>query len=313
MRSDSGDIYVQRVVADGHAAPGWKDAGVAACVAPGLQRFPVVVGDGEGGAVVAWQDERRAPDIDVYAQRVLVSGALAPNSSTEGVPLAVAPGRQDSPSITADGRGGAIATWVDYRNGNADVFVGRITFDQIVPTLLSLVRLVVSPEHVRLEWLDPRATVTRATVFRRSAESEWREVGRVSENEVGRLVFDDHAVSSGARLAYRLGVEGDAGFQYAAETWVEIPTSPALELAGPSPNPTTGDLMVSFGLPDAGAAKIEMLDLAGRVVMERDVGDLGGGRHEVVLSNRGLLSPGIYLLRLTHGVESRTSRAIVMR
>jgi hypothetical protein len=72
-------------------------------------------------------------------------------------------------------------------------------------------------------------------------------------------------------------------------------------------------LTAAFSLPDAAAARLELTDLAGRRILARDVGMLGPGEHVVDLAEGHRLAPGIYLLRLTRGSESLTSRAVVLR
>ncbi len=68
------DVYAQRVDATG--APKWAANGVPVCAASGTQDDPVIVGDGAGGAIVAWQDARSTPTL-VYAAR-LSSGGTRP-------------------------------------------------------------------------------------------------------------------------------------------------------------------------------------------------------------------------------------------
>jgi hypothetical protein len=72
-------------------------------------------------------------------------------------------------------------------------------------------------------------------------------------------------------------------------------------------------LSAAFSLPDAAAARLELTDLAGRRILARDVGALGAGDHVVDLAEGRRLAPGVYLLRLTRGDESLTTRAIVLR
>lgn len=71
--------------------------------------------DGDGGAIIAWEDCRVGSAVrDIYAQRVSGSGAAA--WTADGVPVAAAAASQYEPRIVPDGRGGAIATWYDYRD-----------------------------------------------------------------------------------------------------------------------------------------------------------------------------------------------------
>jgi hypothetical protein len=95
---------------------------------------------------------------------------------------------------------------------------------------------------------------------------------------------------------------------------------PAHVLAGPRltfaldpvrPNPSRGGtLTVRFSLPTDAPARLELLDVAGRRIASHEVGvgqhtlDLGAGQH---------LAPGLYLVRLTQGANTRTTRVAVLR
>ncbi len=111
------DIYVQQVNASGAAQ--WTVNGVAVCTATGYQQYPIIVSDGSGGGIITWMDYRSGPS-HLYAQRVSASGN--PQWTTDGVAICSATGGQDNPTIVSDGLDGAIITWFDYRNGNADIY-----------------------------------------------------------------------------------------------------------------------------------------------------------------------------------------------
>jgi hypothetical protein len=136
-RNGTADIYAQRVQADGTVAPGWPTNGVGLCVANRVQAFPQIVSDGAGGAIVTWHDSRGSSptfDIyDIYAQRVLATGTVAPAWPTNGVPLCTVASNQLYPQIVSDGAGGAIVTWYDRRSGQPidpifqDVYAQRVS------------------------------------------------------------------------------------------------------------------------------------------------------------------------------------------
>lgn len=84
-------------------------------------------------------------------------------------------------------------------------------------------------------------------------------------------------------------------------------------LPGAQPNPSADGLVVRFSLPDASAAVLELFDVSGRRVLSRGVGSLGPGAHTLRLAERGALPAGVYLLRLTRGGQSLSSRLSVMR
>jgi hypothetical protein len=91
-----------------------------------------------------------------------------------------------------------------------------------------------------------------------------------------------------------------------------VPTAAGLNLSGPWPHPARDHFTVSFSLPSAVPASLELLDLAGRLVERRDVGSLGPGSHQITLGGSRRLSPGVYLVRLSQGAESTSAKAVLL-
>lgn len=121
--SDYWDVYAQRVDADGVLS--WTGTGLPVCTATGDQRWPGIVADGNGGAIVAWSDYRSGADCDIYAQRLrLPFGPIWP---VNGVALCVATGSQYSPQLASDLQQGAILAWRDVRGTDMDVYAQRVT------------------------------------------------------------------------------------------------------------------------------------------------------------------------------------------
>jgi hypothetical protein len=138
FRNGTTDIYAQRVGASG--TPQWTAHGVALCNAVNSQSSPEIVGDGAGGAMIAWSDNRNG-GFDIYAQRVSDSGV--PFWAADGVPLCTASGSQQSPAIVSDGTSGAIVAWQDSRTGSSDVYAQRVEdrygeWGQPTPVLFSV-------------------------------------------------------------------------------------------------------------------------------------------------------------------------------
>ncbi|MCK4511090.1 hypothetical protein KAW64_05085, partial [bacterium] len=114
-------IYAQRL--DSSGAPMWG-GGVAVCAEIGDQDGAVLVGDGSGGAIIAWADHRGAYGGAIYAQRVDASGTLLWPGG-----IAVAPdtvGARGSIAIAADGSGGAVLAWADDRAGDGGIYAARV-------------------------------------------------------------------------------------------------------------------------------------------------------------------------------------------
>ncbi len=92
-----------------------------------------------------------------------------------------------------------------------------------------------------------------------------------------------------------------------AQFGVDAPRAGAVfALTGAWPNPARRSLSVSFSLPDGSPTALELLDLAGRRVRFREVGSLGAGTHRVSLVEGSTLRPGVYMVRLSRGRESRS-------
>jgi hypothetical protein len=88
----------------------------------------------------------------------------------------------------------------------------------------------------------------------------------------------------------------------------------AFMLEGVRPNPSRGEgLTVAFTLPTTATARLELLDVSGRRVVEREVGSLGAGTHTLDLGVGQRLAPGLYLVRLTQGANTRTTRVAVLQ
>lgn len=115
------DIFVQRVDANGNNS--WINNGVAICTNAFDQSAPIMTTDGNGGAIIAWQDLRNGNQ-DIFVQRIDSSGNVmwTPN----GLGIVVKNLRQSSPKIISDGSNGAILVWEDSINGNFDIYAQRI-------------------------------------------------------------------------------------------------------------------------------------------------------------------------------------------
>ncbi|HUN65453.1 MAG TPA: hypothetical protein VMW43_05080 [Bacteroidota bacterium] len=120
------EIYAQRISFAGIAE--WQAGGVPICsgVSNSACNMETIVSDGAGGAIISWQDERAggATARHIYAQRIDSSGTV--RWAVNGVAL-TSVSAQFSPASAADGSGGALISWSDYRNGSDyDLYMQRI-------------------------------------------------------------------------------------------------------------------------------------------------------------------------------------------
>ena len=183
-RSSNWDIYAQKIAAAGTVQ--WTANGVALCTATGDQQVPTITSDGAAGAIVTWQDQRSGSNYDIYAQRILAGGT--PQWTANGVALCTATGSQDYPSIISDGAAGAIVSWRDARNGNADVYAQRVgSTGQVgrgceVPGIQS-VKDVPMDQGGKVLVLWSASCEDSAPTFSISAYTLWRRVTTVAAQQ----------------------------------------------------------------------------------------------------------------------------------
>jgi hypothetical protein len=70
---------------------------------------------------------------------------------------------------------------------------------------------------------------------------------------------------------------------------------------------------VTFTLPNPGPARLEVLDVAGRKVLERELRGMSAGPHVVDLGEDGALAPGIYAVRVHAGGEVLSKMVVLTR
>jgi hypothetical protein len=149
------------------------------------------------------------------------------------------------------------------------------------------------PNTGRYDWTVPNVQTDQAKVAVVLVESA---------DSTGDVVDGVLGVSETFSIEATVGV-GDRG-----------PAKLALAIRGGTPSHAPdGRLWVEFSLRDGSPARLEMMDVAGRVLTSKQVGSLGPGAHALDLSEGGALPPGIYFLRLTQGGREVRARAAVIR
>ncbi|MEX2052671.1 MAG: hypothetical protein WD898_00385, partial [Candidatus Paceibacterota bacterium] len=83
-----------------------------------------MVEDGNGGAIIAWNDWRNG-NRDIYAQKIDSSGNIL--WTANGVAVAVKSNHQQDAKLIGDGAGGAIIVWQDSSVSEFDIYAQRIS------------------------------------------------------------------------------------------------------------------------------------------------------------------------------------------
>jgi len=203
------------------------------------------------------------------AARLRPDGTPAPGWSLAGNPVCSERRQQTSPSLLADGSGGAFASWIDYRTFEPVLYVSRLT---------------------------PSGSIAGG----------WPETGSIGAEAAVSPGFPV-LVPAGAGEAVVVWTDSRSGSaQLYAEPARPGPAGPPAPRVGLGftvtdirPNPARGAFWATVSLPEPGIATLELFDLAGRVLESRK---LAGGRPGVVQMNAASsLTPGVYWLRLRQG------------
>lgn len=170
----------------------WPVGGKHLSFANSEETSQVMASDGAGGAIVAWQRS-----FDIFAQHVLVSGALDATYPVSGLPVCVlAPSLQHEPDMVAAGAGGAIVAWMDSRDDASDIYALQVleTGTVGVPPPTTPAEIAFAPPSpnpargpVTLRFALPREAPVRLGIY---------DVGgrRVRELASGRQTAGEHVL-----------------------------------------------------------------------------------------------------------------------
>ena len=307
------NVHASRALPDGSLAPGWPFGGVLVSDPAKSTSFnQEIVPDGEGGLFLAWEWIDLATETTkTRVQHVGSDGVVEPGWSDYGMVVA-STSSQCHPKIASDAVGGAIVVWEDGGNPDGDLWAQRFVDDDYVATRPSLISVEADESGIRLHWFAKDARSLEASMYRRTAATPWEYVGAPDITNPDELRYDDADVTPGERYAYRLGYFDGATESFTDEVWVEAVSRLAFALEGFRPNPAVGLATVSLTLAKSEPARLEMFDLRGRLVMRRDLSELGAGRHTLSLEDGVRLAPGVYVLRLTQGDQVARVRGVVL-
>jgi hypothetical protein len=86
------------------------------------------------------------------------------------------------------------------------------------------------------------------------------------------------------------------------------PVALALDRIGS--NPVRGPIRLRFSLAGGPPARVELLDVTGRLRARRDLSGLGPGRHTLDLDEE--VEPGVYFVRIHEGPHAVAARLVVI-
>jgi len=183
--------------------------------------------------------------------------------------------------------------------------------------------MLLGGSTVEVRWDTPAGiqVLSAALLWSSDDGTSWTLVAHDLPNNGGCSWIVPSAGTDRARVAVVLVESADeTGFDVNGVLGVSdrfVITSPlatnganeAFALHGSAPNPGTS-MSVSFSLPDAEPATLEIYDVGGREIRRMAV--VGAGRQVVSLGARGAFAPGIYLVRLVRGERMLVTRTVIV-
>jgi len=329
-RSGSYDIYAQRINVNGIAQ--WTDNGLAICNETNSQTYPKIISS-TGNAIITWMDVRTG-DVDIYAQRINVSGMVL--WTTNGVAISSAPGWQQYPTSLSDGAGGAIIAWSDYRSSQYDIYAQRINVSGEVLWTTNGVAISATTNAQMLAyiagdgaggaiiaWEDQRSDNRDIYAQRINANGtiQWTDNGAavstaandqfpptiVSNGSGGAIItWHDHRNGTTSDIyAQQINAEGQLG----VVTNVQDDTFPCPEsfcLEQNYPNPFYSNTEISWIIISPGHMELKILDFTGREVETLANAYFSPGKHKADF-HADDLPAGVYFyqIRLNGLVETR--------
>lgn len=323
--SDQRDVFVSH---SDNAGASWSTPVRVDDTGVGLDGWLPEVAVGPNGDVYcAWYDWRDAPaatsggESHVYLARSTDGGgswtSLGATSDTLSNWTAcdsyIAPNQGDYLALYA-GAATLAVCWSDARGGTPDTYVSMwpIGSSSVSVTLVSATAV---PGRVDLDWSVSPAAGFRAGLQRSIAGADsWTLLDSLDADAGGHVTYADTVVAPGTTYTYRLGVLENGTEYFRGQVSVLVPSGLALALRGVHPNPTDGsNAFLSFTLPLAEPATVEVFDLSGRLVDSRPLTGYSAASHVVPFALWPAARSGVYLVRITQRGRSLTSRISIVR
>jgi hypothetical protein len=138
-RNGHDDIYSDKISPEGISS--WQTNGLQLSASNFNKLNPNICSDGNGGAIVAWQDST-INDWDVYSQKINANGQI--QWTPGGAVVSSAIEIQSHPKNIPDGHGGSIYVWQDKRANQYDIYCQHLNSDGVGINTPTLERLEVS-------------------------------------------------------------------------------------------------------------------------------------------------------------------------
>lgn len=303
---DSTRSFLTHVTPGGAPAPAWPTGG-RAIGAGSLAVAPTLALDGAGGVYLGWIGHagEEAPG-DVRLVRLDGNGIESTGWPAGGLPVTETPLDEHRPRLLALADGVLVSWGAAEAGGHGTVLSAALASLGALPALQAV---ETWPDLVRLSWQGAAEARYAVLVERTGGADEWELVRELPRDGGGLLVLEDHEVTPGEVLTYRLRLRTAELDVVTGEVRVAVPVETPLALRGLAV--AGGVLHLAFSVPSRAETRFELFDVQGRRLL-RDV-----RRHEhageltLQWPRPAGLRAGVFFARLTQAGQTRTRRFVL--
>ena len=168
----------------------------------------------------------------------------------------------------------------------------------------------VLPRGVQLTFRIADTVSRDVTVKGRQPGGDWKALGRVRADKLGRATWRDSTTRFGKLLELGLALRTAHGTRLVPMPPVRLAATGLALTATTEPD---GGTTLSFRLPTGYPAELDLFDVSGRALGSIDVSRLAAGTHEVRVPPGMLRARGVYFARLSQRGEWATEKFVVAR
>ncbi|MCD4692493.1 MAG: T9SS type A sorting domain-containing protein [Calditrichales bacterium] len=280
------DLFAQRVDSSGMIQ--WVENGIGIINYSGVQGYHQAISDGNGGAIIVWEDNRVVNDADIFVQSINKMGELKWVST--GISVCGVDNNQLLPEITSDGAGCAIIAWLDYRyyNVTGDIYGQKID------------------SSGEIQWPSGGVPIT-------TAENGQSELVLVSDNSEGAILSWTDRRNSPDYDIYAQRIKNDGSLGGVTDIGTKTPQIPnhyILEQNYPNPfNPSTN---IQFSITKADFVNLTVYNILGQTVATLVNEKLHVGSYNYEFDGSRLTS-GTYYYKLKAGSFTQVRKMVVLK
>lgn len=183
--------------------------------------------------------------------------------------------------------------------------------DEPVATNLALVGAEIVAGHPRMTWFSADGAGETMRLYRREVPGELVPAGDLTADGSGMIVFEDVNAVAGRSYEYAVGIRNGSTERILGNVWVDVPETAEFALRAVNGAQSGSALRFVVKVASATPARLELVDITGRRLADRDLGVLGSGEHTVEMS--ASIRPGVYWGRLSQGGKLITAKVAVVR